>query len=181
MPRGARICCSSPTRPCIWSRSKRSTSARDKGCTATRLQLLLRGALLPLAGDQRSGQLAQEAGAALRRGGGLHRPQRPEDQRLERARRYRPWPHLQHALPGLQDQPWRARCALSGRGQRHRRVPRHRHQHLGPEDTAEPALGRGPHQRPPPDDVHGGSHLGILPLRGVRAEPSPRPGVPSAA
>lgn len=75
--------------------------------------------------------------------------------------------------PWLQDQPWRARCALSGRGQRHRRVPRHRHQHLGPEDAAKPALGRGPHQRPPSDDVHGGSHLGILPLRGVRAEPSP--------
>ena len=49
-------------------------------------------------------------------------------------------------------------------------VPRHRHQHLGTEDSAGSAFGARPHQRAPPDDVCRGGDLAVVAIRGLRAE-----------
>lgn len=81
-------------------------------------------------------------------------------------------------LPGLQDQPWRARCAILGRGQCHR-VP-----HTGINIGARRRCKASP--RPWTAStcrlmMYMEEAIGIFPLRGVRAEPSPDLALPSAA
>ncbi|MCK7511755.1 MAG: hypothetical protein MZV70_52070 [Desulfobacterales bacterium] len=101
---------------------------------------------------------------------GCYRPQRQEDPCLVRARGHRPRPGLQRPVPGLQDQPGRAGRPLSRGRQRDRFLPRQRHQHLGAEDAAEPAVGARPMNVRRPDDVHRGSHRRVLAVRGLRAQ-----------